>query len=161
MVLATKADMSPVPLAARPIGEVALFTQVNTVPDTGPVKVTAVVVDPLHTVWLAGTGSTVGVGFTVITYVVTGPTQPAAVGVMETVAKIGTTPVLVAVKAGMVPGMLPVPLAPKPTAVLLFVQAKVVPATGPVTAVEGAPSVLQYIWSAIASTVGVGLTVIV
>ena len=54
----------PIPLAARPIDGV-LFVQLNTVPATGPVKVTAVVGDPLHTTWLV-TGLTVICGPTVV-----------------------------------------------------------------------------------------------
>ena len=44
---AVKLAMFPVPLDARPI-DVVLFVQLNTVPGTNPVKVTAVVEALLH-----------------------------------------------------------------------------------------------------------------
>jgi hypothetical protein len=56
--------IAPVPLATRPIDGV-LLVQLYTVPVTAPLKVTAVVFEPLHTAWLA-TVFTVGVGLTVI-----------------------------------------------------------------------------------------------
>jgi hypothetical protein len=62
--VAIKEAMSPVPLAAIPVA-VLLFVHANVVPDTAPVKVIAVVLAPLHRVWLVGT-VTVGVGLTVI-----------------------------------------------------------------------------------------------
>lgn len=114
-----------------------------------------VVVPPDMVLVLVAVKEMAGVGYTVITYVSSGPTQPAAVGVMVTVAKIAVAPVLVAVNEGMSP----VPLAPRPIAVLLFVHAKVVPETRLVTGVNGAVAPLQKPWSAIAVTVGVGLTV--
>ena len=64
-----KLAILPVPDAAKPIDGV-LFVQVNTVPATAPVKVTAVVGEPLHTTWLP-TGFTVGIGLTT-TVAVTG-----------------------------------------------------------------------------------------
>ena len=99
-------------------------------------KVTAVVVAPLHKVWF-GTLSTVAVGFTVIVKVFGVPVQPLAVGVTVTVAVTGAVPVLVAVNAPM----LPLPEPARPIDVVLFVQAYVVPATGfvKVTAVVVAP----------------------
>ena len=62
-----------VPLAPRPI-EVLLLLQLYTVPATGPVIVTAVVVCPAHTVWLAIV-FTAGVGLTVMVNVVAVPVQ--------------------------------------------------------------------------------------
>ena len=56
--------ISPEPLAARPMPG-ALFVQLNTVPGTAPVKLIAVVADPLHSVWLVCEAETVGAGFTV------------------------------------------------------------------------------------------------
>ena len=53
----------PVPPAARPI-VVLLLVQLNTVPGTGPVIVTAALAVPLQSVWLA-IAVTDGVGFTV------------------------------------------------------------------------------------------------
>lgn len=55
-----KAAMSPVPDAARPMAGL-LLVQLNTVLPTAPVKLTTVVLDPLHTVWFP-TAATVGVG---------------------------------------------------------------------------------------------------
>jgi hypothetical protein len=58
--VAVNAAISPVPVAASPI-EVALFVQLNVVPLTEPLKLTAVVVAPLHKVWF-DTLFTSGVG---------------------------------------------------------------------------------------------------
>ena len=69
--------------------------------------------------------ATVGVGLTVMVKFLDGPTQPAPdVGVTVIVATTLVVPLLVAVKAAM----LPVPLAAKPILVLLLVQPKVAPA---------------------------------
>ena len=65
-----------------------------------------------------------GIGLTVRVNVLTGPVQPLAVGVTDTVAVTGEVPVLVAVNAGIFPE----PLVPKPMSTLL-VQVKVVPVT--------------------------------
>ena len=86
-------------------------------PLTAPVKFTAVVVAPLHSVWF-DTVFTVGVGFTVIVKVSAAPVHPLADGVTVIVAVTGVLPVLAAVKAAM----LPVPLAARPIEALLFVQ---------------------------------------
>jgi len=88
------------------------------VPATGFVKLMAVVVAPLQSVWSV-TLSTVGVGFTVMVNVSTGPGQPFAVGVTVTVEVTGALPILVAVKVPM----LPLPETAKPMVALLFVQA--------------------------------------
>jgi len=72
-LVAVKAAILPVPDAARPIA-VLLLVQLNVVPATAPAKVMAVVVAPLHSVWLA-TALTVGVGFTVIVNVIGVPVQ--------------------------------------------------------------------------------------
>ena len=64
VLVAAKEAMLPVPLAARPIA-VLLLVQLYTVPVTAPLKVTAVVLAPLHTTSL-DTAFTVGVGLTVI-----------------------------------------------------------------------------------------------
>jgi hypothetical protein len=115
--VAVKVPMLPLPEAARPI-VASLFVQAYVVPATGFVKLMAVVVAPLQSVWSV-TLSTVGVGFTVMVNVSTGPGQPLAVGVTVTVAVTGALPVLVAVKAPI----LPLPEATKPMLALLFVQA--------------------------------------
>lgn len=73
LLIAVKAGIVLVPAAARPI-LVLLFVQLYTVPATGPVIVTAVVVAPVHTVWLA-IAFTDGVGLTVIVKVRAGPVQ--------------------------------------------------------------------------------------
>ena len=126
------------------------------VPVTGPAKVTAVVVAPLHKVWPV-TAFTEGIGFTVIVKVRGVPTQALAVGVTVIVAVTGALPVLVALKEAM----LPLPFAARPIEGSLLVQAYVVPATGfvNVTAVVATP--LHKVWLATASTVAVGFTVIV
>ena len=46
-LMAVKAAIFPVPLAAKPI-EVLLFVQLNVVPLTAPIKFIAAVVAPLH-----------------------------------------------------------------------------------------------------------------
>lgn len=53
VLVAVKDAILPVPLAANPI-EGVLFVQLNVVPGTVPVKLTAAVAALLHTVWLAG-----------------------------------------------------------------------------------------------------------
>ena len=157
--MAVKAAILPVPLAARPIA-VLLFVQLNVVPATAPAKVIAVVVAPLHSVWLA-TAFTVGVGLTVIVNVIGAPVQVTPpfvnVGVTVIVATCGVVPGFVAVKLAM----LPVPLAARPMLVLLFVQLNVVPATAPAKVIAVVVAPLQSVWFATAFTVGVGLTVIV
>lgn len=52
-LVAMKLAMLPVPEAAKPI-LVLLLVQLYTVPATAPVKVTAVVGEPLHNIWFAG-----------------------------------------------------------------------------------------------------------
>ena len=157
--VAVKAAILPVPDAARPM-LVLLFVQLNVVPPTAPVKLIAVVVAPLHSVWLA-TAFTVGVGFTVIVNVIGVPVQVTPllvyVGVTVIVATTGAVPVLIAVKLAI----LPVPVAASPILVLLFVQLYTVPAALPVkvTAAVGWP--LHNVWLATALTVGIGFTVIV
>ena len=61
-LVAAKAAMLPVPLAASPIEGVSLV-QLYAVPV--PEKFTTAVFDPLHTTWSTGS-VTVGVGFTVM-----------------------------------------------------------------------------------------------
>ena len=86
-------------------------------PVTVPVKLTAAVAAPAHKVWLV-TGSTVGIGVTVIVKVTGVPGQPFATGVTVMVPLIGVVPALVPVNEAI----LPVPEAPRPMAVLLLVQ---------------------------------------
>ena len=113
----TKAGILPVPDPPSPI-VVLVLVQVYTVPATGPLMVTAAVLDPAHTVWLA-IAFTDGVGFTVMVKLTGAPVQPDAEdGVTVMVAVIGATVALVAIKLGI----FPVPLAPRPIAVLLLVQ---------------------------------------
>jgi hypothetical protein len=158
-LVATKLGILPVPLAANPI-EVLLFVQLNVVPATAPVKVTAVVLAPAHSVWLA-TAPTVGVGFTVMVNVIGVPVQVVPplvyVGVTVIVATTGAVVAFVAVKLGI----LPVPDAARPILVLLLVHVNTVPAALPVklTAAVGAP--LHTAWLATAPTVTAGFTVIV
>ena len=82
-----------------------------------PVKFTAVVVAPLHTVWSAGL-VTMGAGSTVMVKETGEPGQPFIVGVTVMVPVVGALVVLVAVKEAI----FPLPLAAKPIVVLLFVQ---------------------------------------
>jgi hypothetical protein len=118
LLIAEKAVMLPVPLAARPM-LVLLLVHVNAV--AVPVKLTAVVLIPLHTTWLGG-NATVGVGCTVIVKACGVPGQVTApkvyFGVMVIVAMTGEVPAFVAVKAVM----FPVPLAASPIEAVLLVQ---------------------------------------
>ena len=79
-----------------------------------------------------------GVGLTVTVKLMGVPLQPLAEGVTVTVAVIGVVPVLEAVN----PGILPVPLVPKPILVD-EVQLKEVPLTAPVKLIAGAEALLQ------------------
>ena len=63
-LIAVKLAILPVPLAARPI-DGALLVQLNTVPGTVLVKLTAAVAAPAHNAWSAG-WLTSGVGLTVM-----------------------------------------------------------------------------------------------
>ena len=155
VLVAVKDAMFPEPEAARPI-DGALFVQLNTVPGTLPVKVTAAVVLPLQSTWLA-TAATFGVGFTVIVNVEAVPEQPLAVGVTVMVAVTGAVPLLTAVKEGI----LPFPAAARPMDGVLFVHAYVVPATGPLKLTAAVALLLQTTWLAKALTEGVGFTVMV
>ena len=80
-------------------------------------------------------------------------------GVTVTVATFGALVALVPVKAGI----LPVPLAPRPTVVLLFVHAYVIvpPVVGVVKLVGANEVLLHTTWLAGWSTCGVGFTVMV
>lgn len=155
VLVAVKAPMFPLPDVANPM-EPSLFVQVYVVPVTVPAKFTAVVLAPLHTVWLP-TAFTVGVGFTVMVNVLGVPGHPLALGVTVMVAVTGVLPVLVAVKAPM----FPLPDAANPMEGVLFVHVNEVPGTGPakLTAVVVAP--LHTVWLVMAFTVGVGFTVMV
>ena len=158
LLIAVKAPILPVPLAANPMLAL-LFVQLYTVPGTGPLIVTAAVVVPLHTVWFA-IAFTDGVGLTVIVNVTGGPAQPvAATGVTVIVAVTGAVPVLVAMKLGI----LPTPAPARPIEGWLFVHWKNTPGCElvKVTAVVAAP--LHNIWlpGSGGFTTGVGFTVIV
>ena len=160
LLIATKAGTVAEPPAARPILTL-LLVQLYTVPATGPAIVTAVVVAPLHTVWLA-IAVTDGVGFTVIVNTLGIPkhvTPPSVSdGVIVITATTGIVPVLVAVK----PGISPVPIAAKPIEACVFVHKKIVPTEGPNngSAAIGVPSHTTWLVVTVLST-GVGFTVIV
>jgi hypothetical protein len=64
VLVAVKLGTVAVPVVAVKPTAALLLVQVYTVPVVAPVNVTAVVAEPLHTVWFA-TAFTVGVGFTV------------------------------------------------------------------------------------------------
>lgn len=100
---------------------------------------------------------TVAVGLTVMVKVLSGPVQVLALGVTVTVPLIGAVVELVAVKEAI----LPEPLPANPMFVLPLTHAKPVPATGPVKVTGADEAPLQRVWFAIASTVGVGLTVMI
>ena len=115
-LVAVKAGMFPTPLAPKPM-EALLLVQLYVAPAMLPEKVTAVVVPPLHTVWL-GTAVTVGFGFTVMVKLPGVPGHPLAVGVTVTVPVMGVVPAFVAVNEGI----FPTPLPPNPMDVLLLPQ---------------------------------------
>jgi hypothetical protein len=94
------------------------LVQLNVVPLTAPVKVTAVVVAVLHTVW-PGVATAFGVGFTMMVKASALPAQPCADGVTVTVAVTVEAPPLVAVK----PAMLPLPEAARPMDGVVLTQA--------------------------------------
>jgi hypothetical protein len=118
---AVKLGILPWPDAASPIDGL-LLVQLNIVPATVPLKVTAAVAAPLHKVWLA-TAVTFALGLTVIVNVIGAPVQPLADGVTVMVPLIAVAAALVAVKLGM----FPLPLAARPIAGLELVQVNVVP----------------------------------
>ena len=151
----TKDGILPMPEPPSPI-VVLLLVQVYTVPATGPLMVTAAVLAPAHTVWLA-IAFTAGVGFTVMVKLTGAPPQPVDVGVTVMVAVIGALVLLVAVKAGI----LPVPAAANPMAVLLLVQLYTVPATAPVKFTAAVADPLHNTCGNTAFTVGIGFTVTV
>jgi hypothetical protein len=147
--------MPPTPEAARPV-DVFPFDHVYTVPETGPVKGTADVKEPLHADCPAG-GDTDGVGSTVNVKRSGRPAQPLADGTTATTADSDDVPPLVAVKGAMPP----TPEAASPTPGSVLDQLNAVPTTGPVneTAVDGDPAHTD--WSGTGQTAGVGLAVIV
>lgn len=122
MLVAKNDKISPVPAAGKPI-EGSLLVQLYTMipPVVGEVKLILAVGELLHTTWLA-TGSTTGVGLTVMVKLMDGPTQltPALVnvGVTVMVALTGALLVLVPVKLAI----LPMPDAANPIETVLFVQ---------------------------------------
>lgn len=87
VLVIVKGLILPVPIGAR-LMKLLLLVQLYVAPLTAPVKFTAVVVAMWHSVWL-DTGSTVGVGFTVIVNDVGVPGQPAFTGVTVMVAVTG------------------------------------------------------------------------
>lgn len=151
--VAVKLGVVFVPEAPKPTA-VLLFVQLYVVDATDPVNVVLGIVAPVHTV-TAVTGSTVGVGFTVIVKLVGEPIHDPTDGVTVTVLEIAVVPVFVAVYEAI----FPVPLAANPVAVLLLVQPKVVPATDPEKATAVVATPLQYVEFATGFTVGTGLTV--
>lgn len=156
VVLITLNDgISPVPPAARPI-EVLSLAQLKPVPLTAPVKLIALVVAPLHKIWLAGC-TTLGVGLTVMVKLCAAAVQLLAEGVTVIVAVTGALVVLIAIKDGI----LPVPLATRPIEVLSLAQLKFVPLTAPVKFIALVDEPLHKTWLAGSTTLGVGLTVMV
>lgn len=151
---AVKAGILPVPLAERPMAGL-LLVQLYAVLATGPVKLTASVLLPLHNVWLE-TGFIVGLGLTTTVAVIEVPAQPLAVGVIVKVTVTGALVVFV-----RVPEMSPLPEATMPVtlAVLFLVQLKVVPETEPVNPIDAIKLPLQIDWvDGVATASGVGLT---
>jgi len=116
LLIAVNEGISPVPLAANPM-DVLLLVQLYKVPMTAPLKLTALVVAPLHKTWLPGC-NTSGVGLTVMVKVFTGPEQPFAMEFTVIVAVTGDPELLIAVNGEIFPE----PEAANPMEVLSFVQ---------------------------------------
>jgi hypothetical protein len=116
VLIAVNDGIFPLPLAASPIVG-SLLVQLKPVLPTAPVKLMALVEEPLQTTWLAGS-ATLGVGLTVMVKLCAIPAQPLAEGVTVIVAVTGALVKLIAVKDEI----FPVPLAARPMVVLLFVQ---------------------------------------
>ena len=150
---AANAGILLLPFAARPI-EGSVFTHAKVVPVTGPAGATAATVPPLHTT-LSAIASTVGVGLTVIVKFLAGPVQLFAEGVTVIVAITGAFVVLVAINDAI----LPTPVAANPIDGAVFTQMKPEPLTAPVKFTEAVEAPLHNTWLDIASTPGVGLTV--
>jgi hypothetical protein len=123
---AVKDGIFPEPEPASPV-VVLLFVQANAVPVTVPVKITAVVGDPLQTAWL-DTAAALGEGFTVMEKLFEAPVQPFADGVTVMFADVAALVPFSAVKDGIFPA----PEPARPMLVLLLVHVKVVPFTVPV-----------------------------
>ena len=83
-------------------------------------NISAVVLVLLQTDWLVGVTVMIGVGFTFIVNVFTGPGQLFAVGVTVKLPAVGAVPVLVAVNEAI---LLPTPDANTPIVGLLLVHA--------------------------------------
>ena len=145
----------PVPEASNPIVR-SLVVQEYVVPKTGLVKVMTLETEPLQYDTFE-TGTTVGVGLTVIVNVSGVPTQLLTVGVTVIVATTGVVPVFVAVKDGK----FPIPEAANPIVRSLVVQVNVVPVTGLVNVISLEGELLQYSRFETDATVDVGFTVIV
>ena len=80
-LVAVKAAILPLPLAAKPIDGV-LFTQLNTLPGVAVVKFTGAVDAVLHTTWLPGWVTSAEQGFTVmVPFAVAIPQPPVKVTV--------------------------------------------------------------------------------
>ena len=125
--VALNEEILPFPVAPK-LMDVFVFVQLNAVPVTVPLKLSAEVGALLQTTWSAGF-TTVGIGLTVMLNDCGEPEHvtPELVmdGVTETVPDIGVFTVFVVVNAAI----FDVPLAPRLIAVLEFVQAYEVPAT--------------------------------
>ena len=129
------------------------------VPVTFDVNTSADVFALLHTVWLVGVTVIIGVGFTLIVNVLTGPGQLFAVGVTVKLPVAVTVPVLVAVNEAIT---LPTPDPNTPIVGLLLVQAYVVPVTFDVNTSVEVLALLHTVWLVGVTVItGVGFTLIV
>lgn len=147
----------PEPLADMPVADTVLSrVQLNTVPETTPVKVILSIATPEHLVCDVRLATAFGVGFTSTVAVIDGPGQPAAVGVIVKVTVTGAFVVLVSV-----PMILPEPLAVMPVAVAVLsrVQLNNVPDTFPLrTIVVIAVAEHTVCEAGVATAFGVGFT---
>ena len=121
VLVSTAAVTLAVPDDGRPVIASPVFVQEYTVPATAPPNVTAVFELPLH-ITSDETVLTVGLGFTVIVNIVGAPVQVVPplekVGVTVILETCAVAPVLIAVKALIVP----VPVAVRPMVVLSLAQ---------------------------------------
>lgn len=134
------------------------FTQLYVVPTTAPLKLIAVVLVPLQTVWLPTT-VTVGVGCTVIVKFCEGPVQVTDPKVYSGVTVIVAIVVVAPAFTATNDAILPVPDAARPIDGVSFTQLKTVAVPEKFT--DDVLAVLQTTWLAGATTLGVGFTVIV
>ncbi len=153
LLMSVCAGMEVVPLLAAPvIPKGALQVQLKLTPGVVDVKLTAVDVNPEQMVCLDRENWILGDGFTVMVKLEGKPLHKFPRGVTVMVAVTGVVPILMGIKAGI----LPVPFAANPMELLLFVQEYELPVPANGIAADATP--LQNTLSAGKETVGKGVT---